>query len=351
MSFSASTPPPQGLERLIEAARQAPDAVALRHKHRGAWNAWSWRSIVVAVDGFASGLGRQGVGAGSPVAFAGELSPNFLIGVLAAHALGATVLSVAPEAPASAIAALFDAQPIRLAVVQGRTTLAAWLEAVAVAGNGLPIVFDHATPDGRSPHAAVLPIAQIRDAAPEYDWAKALPEASMAAGRKPILWVEATTDWPESLDVVIEAWLASGDTLALPELLAAAARDRSETRPHRWIASPDRVALACAEILGRLPQSGSFTGGLVAKLLGPQAQPASASARIVATLLRSRLGLSRLQAIELGGDHEKRHQWEAAEQMFGALGMPLRSIVPDHSGSRSATPPAIRSLVLARDAR
>jgi long-chain acyl-CoA synthetase len=326
LSSTAAASSTNTLDRLIEAARRDPKSVALRHKRRGAWDAWSWRSIAVAVDRFASGLHRHGVEAGSVVAFAGEINPTFLIGALAARAMGAAVTSIEPGAKTPAIAALLEGLPVRLAVVQGREALAEWIQAGTTAGKSIPIAFDHVTPEGRSPHPSVLPIANLRDHAAEQGWAETIGAASTSPRRKPTIWIEATTDWPDGLNVIADLWLASGEILALPELLAASARDRSEIGPNRWIASSERLAAASAEIIGRLPPSGGLAARIVARAIGSASRSDSAATRLVKSLLRYRLGLYRLNLVEVGDDHKRTEQWDETEYLFAALGAPVRRI-------------------------
>lgn len=352
-SPTAVATPTQTLDRLIEAARRDPKSSALRHKHRGAWDAWSWRSLVAAVDRFASGLRRHGVEAGSVVAFAGEVSPNFLIGALATRAIGAAVISIAPGAGTAAIAAALRGLPVRLAVVQGREALAEWIQAGQAAATSIPIVFDHVTPEGRSPHPSVSPIASLRDHAAEQGWVETLGVSSSAPRRKSTLWVEATTTWPDGLDIITDLWLVTGETLALPELLAASARDRFEIRPNRWIASSDRLIAATVEITGRLPSGGGPAARFVAHAMG-SSRSMSIAAPFVWGLLRYRLGLSRLNFVEVGDDHRRTKQGEEAGALFAALGAPLRRIASEDFGAEttgSAPANAIGRLALSGDAR
>ncbi|WP_158814681.1 AMP-binding protein [Methylocapsa sp. S129] len=354
MSLSPTASLTSALNRLIETARRDPRSVALRHKHRGAWDAWSWYSIVVAVDRFASGLRRHGVEAGSVAAFAGEISPNFLLGALAARAIGAAVISIAPGAKTPEIAAVLRGLPVRVAIVQGREALAEWIQAGTAAGKSIPIVFDHVTPEGRSPHPSVLPIANLRDHAAEQGWAETLGAPSASSRRKPTLWIEATTAWADGLNIIADLWLASGETLALPELLAASARDRFEIRPDRWIASSEQLTATSAEIAGRLPPNGGLAGRIVARAIGSTSRSASTAARFVKSLLRYRLGLSRLNLVEVGDDHRRTEQWEEAEYLFAALGAPLRRIASENYETEtadSAPANAIGHLALSGDAR
>jgi hypothetical protein len=345
------------LEQLLKAAGRDPDGVALRHKHRGVWIVWSWRDVVAAVDRYASALSRYGLEPGSAVALAGEISPNLVIAALAARVAGAPLLSIAPQAKASAIREALASGAhgvVRVAIVQGRTALAEWLDATASSDRPIQIVFDHITPDGRPPNSSVRLIADLRNQAPANGWAERLEAASKAAPVEPILWVEATTAWADGLDAVIDSWIGSGEALALPELLAASVRDRQEIRPNRWIASAERVAAAYAEIASRLPLDRGIAGRIVARAPRSKESSESLVASLLTALLRQRLGLSRLRFIEVGGTRELPTHYEPIERMFAALGAPLRRTALEAHGVEArnfVVTGSLARLALSGDAR
>ena len=342
IASSSAAPAPRSalFERLIETARPRPEAVALRHKIRGAWVAWSWRSVVDEADRLAAALREIGVAPGDAVGFSGELRPNLVLASLAARIAGAAIVSVPPGAKPARIAERLEKLPLRAIVVQGREALANWLEARSAAGRDLRIVFDHVTPDGRSPHGSILTFGQFRSLAEPLGWATTIEGVASGDGRRSaVVWVEETTDWPDALPTLLDAWITSGQALAFPELLAAAPRDRHEIQPARWIASPARVRRVVAEIEARLPALESPTGRFVRWALGSKSdRPASRPilGRLVAAPLRRHLGLSALSGIEAGGDGALPAITSPSTQLLAALGVPARPVATgrlDDAGS------------------
>jgi AMP-binding enzyme len=308
------------LGRLAEAAWKRPDAVALRYKSRGSWLVWTWRDVVRETDRFASFLRSEGIGVDSAIALAGEIRPSVLFSALAARAIGAGVVSVAPDATATQIEAVLDRHSIGLALMHGRRSLAAWLQVFEARPRRVAIVFDHFTPAGRAPEDAVIPISAVMATAPAHDWAEGLPPVGRPSRGRAALWAEASTAWREALDVILDVWLSTGDDLAVPELLTAAARDRAEIAPGRWIASAAAAAVAAADIASRIPSPRGVIG-FVARL-------SAALRRLVLALTRRRLGLSRLHAIEVERGWKTQATRSEAEIVFGAVGLAV--LAPTH---------------------
>jgi acyl-CoA synthetase (AMP-forming)/AMP-acid ligase II len=307
---------PPGFEAsLLAAAEVRPEAVALRTKSRGDWRIWTWRDLLREIDRFSTFLEGRGIGHGTAVALVGEIRPSILFSALAAAAIGAAIVPVAPEATAAEIGALLDRKPIGLAVIQGRRALAAWLQAAAPRPRPVVLVFDHVTPTGKTPEDGVIPLAAVLSVAPARGWDEQLGTAGRSSRAGPALWVEASTAWPEALDVLVDAWLGIGASLALPELLGAAARDRAEIRPDRWIASAEAAAAAAADIGSRWRPTG----------------PASWR-RLLLGLARRRLGLSRLTAVEVQG------RSPAAQAVFEQLGLAVRPVADDAADEGAGQP-------------
>jgi hypothetical protein len=302
---------------LMDAARSDPDVTALRYKYRGGWLAWNWRDVVREVDRFASFLRDRDIGVGAGIAIVGEIRPSIVFGALAAQARGADVVLVAPAASLSEVTATLNRVTISLVLIHGRQALATWLKALERYTLPVQIVFDHVAPDGTTPEKAVLPLSDVLRTSPANGWADALGRATgRSAARRQTLWVESSTAWPQAAHILIEEWLGSGNILAVPELLAAAARDRAETRPNRWIASAECVVAASAEIAGRLPRPDGWMMSLTARI--------PVLHWLLLNLMRRRLGVSRLSTIEV-----ERHWWAStakgvAESVFSSLGVALR---------------------------
>jgi len=89
--------------RLLEHARDRPDVVALREKHRGVWREWTWAAYARRVANVAAGLRTLGVGPGSRVAVHAENRPEWVLADLAVQGLGACTVGVYPTSPAAEV--------------------------------------------------------------------------------------------------------------------------------------------------------------------------------------------------------------------------------------------------------
>lgn len=89
--------------RLLEHARDVPDVVALREKHRGVWREWTWAEYAQRVADVAAGLRSLGVGPGSRVAVHAENRPEWVLADLAVQGLGGCTVGVYPTSPAAEV--------------------------------------------------------------------------------------------------------------------------------------------------------------------------------------------------------------------------------------------------------
>ncbi|MCB8876924.1 hypothetical protein [Acidisoma silvae] len=231
---------------------------------------------------------ERGISAGDRVVLVGEITPSLLFAGLASDAIGATTLLLPAAAKAAEILAASAGRPPRLAVIQGHESLGLWLQLRQQLGP-VQIVFDHAAPGRQQDSSVTLFTDLLAQAQLRQDASIRRPSTAIKGSDGPILWVEATTAWPDALAATYDRWLKPGTVLALPEILAAAARDRPEIRPTAWLASGFSLTHAAREIAHRLPlrltgARGAGSNGIVCALLRHQA--------------RRRLGLNKLFAIE-----------------------------------------------------
>ncbi|WP_207536928.1 AMP-binding protein [Sabulicella rubraurantiaca] len=79
---------------LARNARDHGDEVALREKHLGIWRSFTWAEYQARVRGFALGLATLGIRSGEVVGLIGDNRPDWVMGEVAAHALGCRTLGI-----------------------------------------------------------------------------------------------------------------------------------------------------------------------------------------------------------------------------------------------------------------
>ena len=93
---------------LLEHARERPDAVALREKHRGRWREFTWSQYALRVARTAHGLRALGVEPGDRVAVHAENRPEWLVADLAIQGLGAITVGIYPTSPPAEVEYLLE---------------------------------------------------------------------------------------------------------------------------------------------------------------------------------------------------------------------------------------------------
>ena len=315
------------LDRLLATARHSPDAPALVHPFQGVWVQRRWRDVLAEVDRYAQALGRLGLRAGETVAFDGEITARLFLTAAAVQCSGGVIRPVATGASADDLGILLAATRPVAVVAQGREAVGKWSTATGT-GRPLPVLFDHSTPNGRSPLPNVQTLERVRDDAGSAGWADDLPRERRLPKRIQPIWAEESTDWSAGLATLLESWV-DGAPLALPELLVAAARDRAAAGAGHWIASAATLNRAARAIDERLPSSRRLTGRFVQRALSGGRSPLS---QLIVRRLRRQLGLAGLDGIELHVDGVERLA-AGTRQLFQSLGAPI-----DRADARPAVP-------------
>lgn len=305
------------LSRFESAARKDPDAPALISKQRGRWISWSWRDARDEIEALAAGLRHLGLRTGRSAVIDGEIGGNSFLAGAAIKTIGARIVSIPLAASGADLALTLSDPAIDLIIAQGRDALAEWDDAASNVRR-VPIIFDHATPDSRSPEEGILTFDALKRLAKPENPAAAIPRRRRHL-KPEITWFEETTDWSGGLDLLLEYWVSTGATIALPELLVAASRDRFELRPRKWIASSERVRANELHIHDRLAPEGSWGHRLAEKVLRGGRAPWDA---VVRWRIRRRLGLDRLREIDVHvvRDDEVRPE---TQRLFSNLGARL----------------------------
>jgi hypothetical protein len=315
------------VDRLIATVRRNAGAPALLHKERGRWVVRRWSDVLDEIDRLVTGLQHLGLSPGGQVAIDGEITAHLFLAGAAIRAEGGRILSVPVSASLQELDRVLDDPSVDLVIGQGRDTVARWSERNR---RRIPIIFDHATPDSRPPGEGIVTLATLKVLGEPAKWSKdtAAPSRSKSL---PVTWFEESTDWVEGLDILLDHWVSSGEPVALPELLAAASRDRLELSPQSWIASLARLEFNERSIRERLPERNSAAGWLVDGALGGARLPWFSLTR---TRLRSRLGLRRLAGIDVHPGHAQRR----APALFRQLGIELNLIGQRISQDRVVVP-------------
>lgn len=83
---------------LVSNAKSHGDAIAIREKQFGIWRAFSWAEVLERTRDLALGLAEYGLQPGEVLGLIGDNRPDWLMGEIAAHALGAMSLGIYRDA-------------------------------------------------------------------------------------------------------------------------------------------------------------------------------------------------------------------------------------------------------------
>lgn len=103
---------------LAENARRWPNAVAMREKEFGIWNAFSWAECQRRVRLMALGMHKLGLKRGEVVALIGDNRPEWIWGELAAHAMGALSLGIYQDSLGEEVTFLLNIAEARIIVAE-----------------------------------------------------------------------------------------------------------------------------------------------------------------------------------------------------------------------------------------
>ncbi|TBU98613.1 acyl-CoA synthetase [Stutzerimonas kirkiae] len=283
-------------------AQNKPLEIALRHKQRGRWLAWRWIDVLREVERLGAGLQAQGFGPDSRLALSGAFAPALLFFALAARRAGASVLAVAPQEEAAGLRSLLERQRPSHAYVASRESLAVWLAVGRQSASQWPLMLyaRQAVALDASPWR-VEPLQAL------YGDRAESPRAAHGLRSPRQLWSEEGSEWQPGLQLLLERWLLSGDSLALPEHARAASRDRRAIAPSHLLLSEQRLERLAEEIEAHLAPVGSWRRRLCDWAI---AAPERGLRRLLKQRVRHLLGFRHLQGIERGdGRQGQRLAW------------------------------------------
>ncbi|MEE8271504.1 MAG: long-chain fatty acid--CoA ligase [Alphaproteobacteria bacterium] len=103
---------------LAHNAANWPDDIALREKEYGIWTVVTWAQYHARVRSFACAMRALGVGAGDVVGLIGDNRPDWVMGEIAAHAVGAMSLGIYRDALDDEVAYLVDYAGAKLVMAE-----------------------------------------------------------------------------------------------------------------------------------------------------------------------------------------------------------------------------------------
>ncbi|MEJ1939206.1 hypothetical protein WDZ92_54095, partial [Nostoc sp. NIES-2111] len=177
-----------------------------------------------------------------------------LIVAAAARTLGAELVAVPLAASRARLDALILDPRVQFVAGHGRETVAEW-QRFSEGHRRVPILFDHVTPESKSPAEGVFTFQHLTNLAPQPGWSAAAEPAKPHQKAK-TLWFAETTDWEQGLETLLDRWVSEPVAVALPESARASERDRAELQPARWLASAGSLSRAASALTGRLPAVG-----------------------------------------------------------------------------------------------
>ncbi len=114
---------------LLKHASERPNAPALREKHLGIWQTWSWAETAAEVRAMTSGLAALGFKRGDNLAIIGDNRPRLYMAFAAAQSLGGVAVPMYQDAVAVEMLHVLDDANIRFAIVEDQEQVDKLLEA------------------------------------------------------------------------------------------------------------------------------------------------------------------------------------------------------------------------------
>ncbi len=195
--------------RLLEHARERPDEVAIREKHRGIWREWTWAEYARRVANVAAGLRSLGVGPGDRVAIHAENRPEWVIADLAVQGLGACAVGVYPTSPSAEVEYVLAHSETSVLIAEDEEQLDKALEV----RDRLPLLRHVVVMDPRGVRAEVLTFADIEKDDPQSLAAYAESVEALDPDATAILvYTSGTTGPPKGAMISHANLVAAGET-------------------------------------------------------------------------------------------------------------------------------------------
>ncbi|GAB7531079.1 AMP-binding protein [Pseudomonas sp. 3A(2025)] len=324
-------------------------AIALRHKSLGIWQALNWAQLQQQVQQVAASLQASGFEAGKQLLILSRPRPEALIAAMAAQWLGGVAVLIDPLDDAGAQGEVLRQLPVEFVLAEGLEEInrlrdwrlePSWLVYADPRGLVDELSRGNAQDYARLPAASAATIAvqaQAVDIAFAFYHLNAnglerqlFSHAQLLKEARPLVEQQGLSDHEEALAArafaasgqaryLLAPWLLAGFTLNFPERLETRDQDRRELGPTLVLGTRETYGRLYARVLQRLPLPGTWHrrlldwalrdgagrfGGLIGEVL-------------IRRPLRDVLGFGRLRVALLVGQPLD----ERAQRFFAVLGV------------------------------
>ncbi|MEM8796976.1 MAG: AMP-binding protein [Pseudomonadota bacterium] len=188
---------------LLRNAKIWSERPAVREKHLGIWQTWTWSQVLDEVKPYSMGLKALGVERGDRIAIIGDNRPRLYWTFVAAQAIGAVPVPVYQDAVADEMVYVLDHAEVKIAVVENQEQVDKIQSIQGQLPNLTSIVYDEPRGLRDYDHSALFSFEMLQEKGrsgsySETDW---LEDVEKGSGDEPcvMLYTSGTTGKPKGV--------------------------------------------------------------------------------------------------------------------------------------------------------
>ncbi len=198
---------------LLHHAQVRGDKPAIREKHLGIWQTWTWRQVADEVRSLACGLAAHGFRRGMHLAIIGDNRPRLYCTVAAVQALGGIPVPMYQDAPTAELVYVLNDGEIAYAVAEDQEQVDKLLEAAQEVGSLKHIFYDD--PRGLRSYEGIVSLDSVQETGRAFDrdhpgFFEREVEAGTSGDIANILYTSGTTGKPKGVCQTHAAFLMVG---------------------------------------------------------------------------------------------------------------------------------------------